>query len=118
MVKNILIVYAHQEPKSFNGALKDVAIETLECQGHRVVISDLYEMGFDASASKHNFKGRRSAVDATFPCTCSHYATYTCTLTVIAGSIIFGVYRNLYRMRVCFMIITVCFNKTLKSCQS
>lgn len=55
--KNVLIVYAHQEPKSFNAALKDVAVETLRGQGHTVTVSDLYEMKFDPSASKCNFKG-------------------------------------------------------------
>ena len=55
--KNVLIVYAHQEPRSFNGALKDIATETLRAQGHTVVVSDLYEMGFDPVASKRHFKG-------------------------------------------------------------
>ena len=41
-----LIVYAHPEPKSFNGALKDKA-ETLEAQGYEVKVSDLYAMDFD-----------------------------------------------------------------------
>ena len=56
--KNVLIVYAHPEPKSFNGALKDAAVETLRAQGHDVVVSDLYEMGFDPVASKASFKGK------------------------------------------------------------
>lgn len=37
--KKVLIVYAHQEPKSFNGSLKRVAVEELSRQGlrrHRV----------------------------------------------------------------------------------
>ena len=34
-----LIVYAHPEPKSFNGALKDKAVETLEAQGYEVKVS-------------------------------------------------------------------------------
>ena len=33
-----LIVYAHPEPKSFNGALKDKAVETLEAQGYEVKV--------------------------------------------------------------------------------
>lgn len=53
---NVLIVYAHQEPKSFNDALKNVALETLTAQGHKVTISDLYDMRFDPTASKHQFK--------------------------------------------------------------
>ena len=36
--KNILIVYAHQEPKSFNAALKDEAVSTLAAQGHNVTV--------------------------------------------------------------------------------
>lgn len=55
--KNVLIVFAHQEPKSFNGALKDVAVETLKGQGHDVTVSDLYAMKFDPTASKEQFTG-------------------------------------------------------------
>ena len=42
-----LIVLAHPEPRSFNAQMKDVAVETLEGQGHEVQVSDLYAMGFD-----------------------------------------------------------------------
>ena len=56
--KNVLIVYAHPEPKSFNGALKDAAAETLRAQGHNVMLSDLHEMGFDPVASRESFKGK------------------------------------------------------------
>ena len=56
--KNALIVYAHQEPKSFNGALRDTAVETLTRHGHTVVVSDLYGKGFDPVASKKHFKGK------------------------------------------------------------
>ena len=56
--KNVLIVYAHPEPKSFNGALKDAAVETLKAQGHDVMVSDLYAVGFDPVASKASFKGK------------------------------------------------------------
>ncbi|MGC5324682.1 NAD(P)H-dependent oxidoreductase [Brevibacillus sp. SYSU BS000544] len=41
---NALIVYAHPEPKSFNGALKDLAITVLTANGHQVKVSDLYAM--------------------------------------------------------------------------
>ncbi|WAR00304.1 NQO1-like protein [Mya arenaria] len=53
--KNVLIVYAHQEPKSFNGALRDVAVSALEEDGHDVYVSDLYAMKFDPVASKNMF---------------------------------------------------------------
>ncbi|WML48971.1 NAD(P)H-dependent oxidoreductase [Neobacillus sp. PS3-34] len=52
---NVLIVYAHPEPKSFNGALKELAIKTLEEQGHLVRVSDLYAMNFNPVANKQDF---------------------------------------------------------------
>lgn len=51
----VLIVYAHPEPTSFNGALKDVAVATLRGDGHEVVVSDLYADGFDPRAGRHDF---------------------------------------------------------------
>lgn len=56
---NVLIVYAHPEPKSFNGAMKDVAVETLSGAGHRVTVSDLYAMGFGAVVGADDFLGER-----------------------------------------------------------
>ncbi|TGN39117.1 NAD(P)H-dependent oxidoreductase [Marinobacter confluentis] len=44
---NILIVLAHPERKSFNGALVDTAKGTLERAGHEVQIDDLYAENFD-----------------------------------------------------------------------
>ncbi|MFB8787371.1 MAG: NAD(P)H-dependent oxidoreductase [Potamolinea sp.] len=52
---NILIVYAHPEPKSFNGAMKDLAVSVLTQQGHQVKVSDLYEMKFKALADQEDF---------------------------------------------------------------
>lgn len=51
----ILIVYAHHEPKSFNGALKELAISVLKKQGHDVKYSDLYAMNFNPVADKGDF---------------------------------------------------------------
>lgn len=55
----VLIVYAHEEPRSFNGALKNTAIKALEAQGHQVVVSDLYRMQFKAVADSEDFLERR-----------------------------------------------------------
>ena len=33
-----LIVYAHPEPKSFNGAMKDLSVETLRGRGDEVEV--------------------------------------------------------------------------------
>lgn len=57
---NVLIVYAHPEPRSFNGALKDVAVEALQAAGHTVVVSDLYAMGFEAVVGPADFRGERA----------------------------------------------------------
>lgn len=46
---NVLLVYAHPEPRSLNGSLKDFAIRRLESNGHVVQISDLYAMKWKAS---------------------------------------------------------------------
>jgi NAD(P)H dehydrogenase (quinone) len=56
---NVLIVYAHEEPLSFNGAMKNAAIRTLEEQGHQVVVSDLYRMNFKAVADSADFLERK-----------------------------------------------------------
>ncbi|MFW5691419.1 MAG: NAD(P)H-dependent oxidoreductase [Chloroflexota bacterium] len=52
---NVLIVYAHPEPKSLDGAMKDRAREVLMRAGHAVEVSDLYEMRFKAAADADDF---------------------------------------------------------------
>jgi len=46
----VLLVYAHPEPASFNGALRDIAVTTLTEAGHNVAVSDLYAQGFNPVA--------------------------------------------------------------------
>ena len=55
----ILFVYAHSQAESFNAALLDTAVKTARAEGHEVVVSDLYAMGFNPVASEHDFKERR-----------------------------------------------------------
>lgn len=55
---NVLIVYAHPEPQSFNGAMRDLAVEMLTAAGHHVTVSDLYAEGFDPAAGPGDFTGR------------------------------------------------------------
>ena len=45
---NVLIVYAHPEPRSLNGAIRDFTIERLRAGGHAVEVSDLYAMKWKA----------------------------------------------------------------------
>ncbi len=52
---NTLIVYAHEEPQSFNAALKDRAVTVLTDAGHTVEVSDLYAMNFDPVGGKRDF---------------------------------------------------------------
>ncbi|CAN7692835.1 NAD(P)H-dependent oxidoreductase [Caballeronia sp. LjRoot29] len=51
----VLIVYAHPEPTSLNGALRDVAVHELEAQGHEVRVSDLYAMNWKAEIDRADF---------------------------------------------------------------
>ncbi|VTJ90036.1 Hypothetical predicted protein [Marmota monax] len=55
--KKVLIVYAHQEPKSFNGSLKKVAVDELSQQGCTVTVSDLYAMNFEPRATRKDITG-------------------------------------------------------------
>lgn len=52
---NILVVYAHHEPGSLVGSLKNVAISSLQAAGHVVVETDLYANGFSPVANKYDF---------------------------------------------------------------
>ncbi|WCT12454.1 NAD(P)H-dependent oxidoreductase [Mucilaginibacter jinjuensis] len=52
---NILIVYAHPEPQSLNGAMYRTAIEHLTKLGHQVKTTDLYAMQFDPVSDRKNF---------------------------------------------------------------
>lgn len=54
----VFIVHAHPEPRSLNGALKDLAVETLAGLGHAVEVSDLYAMGWKAQANGTDFLDR------------------------------------------------------------
>lgn len=49
------IVYAHPEPKSFNGAMLNLAKEVLPAQGHEIIVSDLYSRQFNPVSGRHNF---------------------------------------------------------------
>lgn len=58
---NVLIVYAHNEPQSFNASMKTLAVEELKAQGHEVVVSDLYGMRWKAVADSDDFGSRANA---------------------------------------------------------
>ena len=55
---NYYFVYAHPEPRSLNGSLKDHAVKKLVEAGHEVQVSDLYGMKFKAVADHEDFPDR------------------------------------------------------------
>lgn len=57
---NIFIVFAHPEPNSLNGFMKDLAAKTLRDNGHEVKISDLYGMRFKAVLNQEDFSQRQN----------------------------------------------------------
>ncbi|WID95180.1 NAD(P)H-dependent oxidoreductase [Bosea vestrisii] len=57
---NVLLIYAHPEPTSFNGAMRDLAVQVLTEAGHLVEVSDLYAMNFQPVTGLSDFTGERS----------------------------------------------------------
>lgn len=55
---NVLIVFAHPERQSFNGAMLDAASETLRGAGHAVDVADLHAEGFTAPAGPGDVTAR------------------------------------------------------------
>lgn len=52
---NVLLVYAHPKPQSFNGALLRTAVAALEAAGHAVRVTDLYAQAFEPVSDCRNF---------------------------------------------------------------
>lgn len=59
---NVLLVLAHPEPRSFCGALRDVALTELRLQGHTVEQSDLYAMGWQPVLGPSDFPESDAAI--------------------------------------------------------
>jgi NAD(P)H dehydrogenase (quinone) len=57
----VLILYAHPEPTSFCGALRDAAAETIRAAGRGFMVSDLYAEGFNPVAGRHDFAAAADA---------------------------------------------------------
>lgn len=52
---NVLIVFAHPDPRSLNASLRDVCVAELQALGHRVEVSDLYAMRFNPVVDRTDF---------------------------------------------------------------
>ena len=59
--KKILVVSAHPDPRSLNGALTSFAVEHLLAAGHEVRVSDLYAMKWNATVDADDFPDRTGA---------------------------------------------------------
>ncbi|WP_266158111.1 NAD(P)H-dependent oxidoreductase [Dyella silvatica] len=55
---NVLLVYAHPEPRSLNGSMRDFMVDRLRSSGHAVQLSDLYAMHWKASLDAEDFPQR------------------------------------------------------------
>jgi len=55
LIMKVLIVFAHPEPRSLNGSLRDVAVRELESEGHEVRVSDLYAQGWTSDIGRADF---------------------------------------------------------------
>ena len=60
---NVLLVYAHPEPRSLNGSIRDFIVDRFARAGHAVEVSDLYAMDWKANLDADDFPQR----DATQP---------------------------------------------------
>lgn len=58
MKQKVLIVHAHPEPTSLTRQLVEVAVQTLQQQGHEVLLSDLYGMRWKAAFDERDFPSR------------------------------------------------------------
>lgn len=54
---NVLLVYAHPEPLSLNGSLKNFTVKHLQDGGHAVQVSDLYAMDWKAPLDADDSSG-------------------------------------------------------------
>lgn len=57
---HVLLVYAHPEPNSFNGALRDAIVEEVRDRGHSIEVSDLYADDFHARGGPADVTARRN----------------------------------------------------------
>jgi NAD(P)H dehydrogenase (quinone) len=59
---NALLVYAHPEPQSLNGSLKNFSVKRLQDAGHIVQVSDLYAMKWKATLDADDNTDKQSDV--------------------------------------------------------
>lgn len=81
----LLYVFAHPEPRSLNGALRDVALDELQRQGHEVQVSDLYAMRWKSEIDRADFPAWSDETPLAIPLASKEgYASETLTSDVNA----------------------------------
>ncbi|OEH91362.1 NAD(P)H-dependent oxidoreductase [Bacillus solimangrovi] len=55
-----LVLYAHPNPASFNHAILETTVKTLEGKGHEVVVRDLYDLNFAPVLNGSDFEAFQS----------------------------------------------------------
>ena len=76
----VLLVFAHPERRSLNGALRDIAVEELTALGHEVRVSDLYASDWKSEVDRADFPAL-PADERLIPVKASKYAFEGGTLT-------------------------------------
>ena len=59
---NVLVLYAHPNPNSFNALLNKKLVSILNANGHEVKLVDLYQLKFNAVASWDDFNLPKSSL--------------------------------------------------------
>ncbi len=72
MSKKVLIIHAQPEPSSLTRHLVDASIECLTAQGHEVLQSDLYGMGWKATFDENDFPDRANPHRLSFGAESAH----------------------------------------------
>ena len=72
MSKKVLIIHAQPEPSSLTRQLVDASVECLTAQGHEVLQSDLYAMGWKATFDEHDFPKRTNPQRLSFGAESAH----------------------------------------------
>ncbi|CAM4278700.1 NAD(P)H-dependent oxidoreductase [Bordetella muralis] len=82
---NVLLVHAHPEPTSVTRHLVDTASEVLAAQGHHVMESDLYGMGWKAVFDGQDFPERTNEDRLSFIEESGHAFANGCQTTDVEG---------------------------------
>ena len=65
-MKTVLLVHAHPDPHSLTAQMVQAARAGLRAQGHEVIQSDLYAMGWKAVYDEHDFPDRQDREHLSF----------------------------------------------------